>query len=370
MGLRVLITNIELWPLSGTVLYVRDLALELQRQGHEPVVFSLAVGEVARELRQAGIPVIDTLRRMRQAPDIVHGHHHAPTTMAVRRWPTRPAIFICHDHRAPKDRTPLHPSIRRYLGVSRVCVQRLVREGVPAEEASLLLNFVDTRRFTARPPLPERPCRALVFSNYAHAGTHLPAVTAACREAGLQLDVVGAGAGNAVDRPEEVLGHYDIVFAKGKAAMEAMAVGAAVILCDFSGVGPLVTSAEFDDLRPLNFGFQALRDQLAPDLLLREIARYDAQDAMRVRDRLRSEASLEQAVKALVALYHDVMTEHEGSPKRHPVQVERLSIRGPLFLQLRWRWRSVPPRWRNPVERLPGVAQLKAGLRRLMDAEE
>ena len=56
MGLQVLITNIELWPPSGTVLYVRDLALELQRQGHTPVVFSSTAGSVAEELRAAGRP--------------------------------------------------------------------------------------------------------------------------------------------------------------------------------------------------------------------------------------------------------------------------------------------------------------------------
>ena len=50
-------------------------------------------------------------------------------------------------------------------------------------------------------------------------------------------------------QPERVLGRYDIVFAKAKAAMEAMAVGAAVVLCDFGGVGPMVTWADFDRLR-------------------------------------------------------------------------------------------------------------------------
>ena len=36
MGLRVLITNINLWPPSGTAVYTRDLALELRRQGISP----------------------------------------------------------------------------------------------------------------------------------------------------------------------------------------------------------------------------------------------------------------------------------------------------------------------------------------------
>ena len=48
------------------------------------------------------------------------------------------------------------------------------------------------------------------------------------------------------ESPELLLPKYEIVFAKGKAAMEAMAVGTAVILCDFSGVGPMVSSTRFD----------------------------------------------------------------------------------------------------------------------------
>jgi len=50
------------------------------------------------------------------------------------------------------------------------------------------------------------------------------------------------------------------VFAKGKAALESLAVGAAVVLCDARGVGPMVTSSQLDHLRPLNFGLRALRD--------------------------------------------------------------------------------------------------------------
>jgi hypothetical protein len=198
MGLRVLITNIELWPPSGTVLYVRDLALELQRQGHTPVVFSSAAGGVAEELRAAGIAVTDRLSRLRETPDIIHGHHHAPTLAALHRWPTVPAIHVCHDHISPNDRTPIHPNIRRHFGVSRVCVQRLVGDRVPESRAGLLLNFVDLERFPPRTALPERPRRALVFSNYAHAGSHLPVVIEACRQAGLELDVAGAGVGRLV----------------------------------------------------------------------------------------------------------------------------------------------------------------------------
>jgi hypothetical protein len=36
---------------------------------------------------------------------------------------------------------------------------------------------------------------------------------------------------------QEVLGRYDLVFAKAKCAIEAMVVGAAVIVCDANGLG-------------------------------------------------------------------------------------------------------------------------------------
>ena len=367
MGLRVLITNLELWPPSGTVLYVRDLALELQRQGHTPVVFSSTAGGVAEELRGAGIEVTDRLGRIRETPDIIHGHHHAPTLVALRHWPTIPAIFVCHDHTSPNDRAPIHPNIRRYFGVSRVCVRRLVHDGVPEGGADLRLNFVDLARFSPRAPLPKRPRRALVFSNYAHQGTHLPAIVEACRQAGLELDVAGVGVGRIVTEPERLLGQYDVVFAKAKAAMEAMAVGTAVVLCDFSGVGPMVTSSQFDELRPLNFGFETLRDPLQPEPLLREIARYDPEDAARVRDLIRSEAGLVGAVERLVAIYQEAIAEHRrtwsGSNARRP---ERRSIGEPLFLRLYWHWTSMSPKHAEKLKTLPGIQVIKRGLRRLL----
>ena len=367
MGLRVLITNINLWPPSGTVLYVRDLALELQRQDHTPMVFSSTGGSIAEELRDAGIAVTDRLSRLRETPDIIHGHHYAPTLVALRRWPGVPAIFVCHSHASWIDRTPIHPNIRRHFGVSRVCVKRLIDDGVPETDADLLLNFVDLARFLPRAPLPERPRRALVFSNYAHEGSHLPAIVEACRQAGLELDVAGAGVGRIMSEPERLLGQYDIVFAKAKAAMEAMAVGTAVVLCDFSGVGPMVTSTRFDELRPLNFGFEALQDPLLPEPLLREIARYDPEDAARVRDLLRSRAGLVPAVQSLVSIYNDVIEEHRHDRSRTNSQrPHRWAIREALFLRLYWRWSAVSPRHREKLKRLPGAHAFRHGLGQLL----
>lgn len=266
-------------------------------------------------------------------------------------------------------RVPLHPNVRRYLGMSRLCVDRLRTEGIAEEKLHLSWNFVDTCRFLPRPPLPDRPRRALIFSNYARSATHLPAVTEACLRAGLELDVIGSGVGNAVAKPEEVLAQYDIVFAKAKAAIEAMAVGTAVVLCDYAGVGPMVTSAEFEALRPLNFGFEALRSPHEPEHVLQQIDRYDARDAARVRDLLRGQAGLEPAVRDLVRLYGEVIKE-QSLAARDEKRMGRWRYRGTLLRytlmeQLVLAWRAVPLKQKDRITGFPGFRPLKAQLLRL-----
>jgi hypothetical protein len=109
--------------------------------------------------------------------------------------------------------------------------------------------------------------------------------------------------GTATARPEEVLGNYDLIFAKARAALEALAVGAAVVLCGPSGAGPLVTLAEFERLRSLNFGLRVLNQPITPTTLAREVARYDAADTAAVSARVRAEAGRESAVDQLIELY-------------------------------------------------------------------
>ena len=58
-GLRVLITNYAMASRAGTELYVRDLALALQRRGHTPVVYTTEIGELGLSLRRATVPVVE-----------------------------------------------------------------------------------------------------------------------------------------------------------------------------------------------------------------------------------------------------------------------------------------------------------------------
>lgn len=339
-GLRILITNITLATRTGTELYVRDLATALLDRGHTPIVYSTELGPVAQELRAATVLVIDDLAALAMSPDVIHGHHNLPTMTALLRFPGVPAVFFCHDPSAWHDSPPRFPRILRYVAVNLPCRQRLVvKHSIPEDRVRLLLNFVDLERFKPRGPLPRYPGRALVFSNNASKRTHLRAVREACTRAGIPVDVIGASAGKVCPRPEEVLGDYDLVFAKGRCALEAAAVGAAVVLCDAMGVGPMVTTGELDRLRLL--GVRALCQPVDPQVLAVEIARYDPQDAAEVSRRIRATAGRDGAVDEILALYQEVLAEHV-SRGGHGANAEwragaYINLLGWRLLRLAWR---------------------------------
>lgn len=346
MSLKILLTTLELESYSGLPLYTRDVALELKRQGHLPQVYTLKDGRVAEELREAGIFVTNNPARLSFKPDIIHGQHRVSTLIAVKQFRRTPAIFINHNHTFWGDQAPFHPRIRQYFGVSRICMDRLKMDGVPEDRIHFLANFVDINRFSARPPLPEKPRKALVFSNYANDQTHLPAVKEACLQAGLELDVIGMHT-NYVLNPESMLGDYDIIFAKAKAAIEALAVGSAVILCDYAGVGPMVTLAEFYNLRLMNFGFQSLTSPLTSEHILAQIALYDPKDSLTVRNLIRTTSSLEIAVKDLVSTYQIVINEYKKNKTIRTVKGTMMPFNELVYWERAKFWASLTSKQRE-----------------------
>lgn len=330
--MNVLITNIRLDGRSGTELYVRDLAMELKRCGHYPVVYTSAIGVVAKEIRAAGILVTNRIADIDCQPDVIHGHHRDETMTALLAFPGVPGIFVCHDMHAWHDQAPLFPRIRRYLAVSDFLRQRLLRDGVPEDRTQVLHNFVDMERFHTRPLLPEYPRRALVFSNAASKKTYLPGVVEACERRGIAVEAAGLAVGRTLDRPEEVLGQFDLVFAKGKAALESLAVGTAVIVCDATGVGPMVTSAEFARIRDLNFGLRLMTEPHSAEVIGRCIERYDAEDATNVRNLVRCEAGLKTAAGKLVSIYQELIAEHRAADPQD-FDTERIATK--LYLENR-----------------------------------
>jgi hypothetical protein len=287
-GLCVLITNafIENW--TGSELYVRDVAFELIKRGHKPIVYSPRIGKLADELGRKSIPVVKDLDSISVKPDLIHGQHHLETMTALSRFPGTPAIFFCHGWVPWEETPPYHPRIINYVTISDALHDRLVYEfGIPAEKIATIRNSVDLERFRPRPPLPCIPKRALVFNNRISEANILGIVREACARHGIVMDAIGYESNNPSFNPEAQLGNYDIIFAVGRAAFESIAVGAAVICCSLEGAGQMVTTQNLEWLRNNNFGIRVLNQPLTVDILSAEIKRYDPSDALTVSQRVR-----------------------------------------------------------------------------------
>lgn len=337
-GLRVLLTNCWLENRAGTELYVRDVALGLLRAGHQPMVWSPLLGEVAAEISAAGVPVMAELRRGLPEPDVLHCQHGDETLAALSRFPDRPGLYVQHDAQAWQDTPPLHARLRRYLAVDELCLQRLLASGVDPARTAVVPNSVDLDRFCVRDPLPARPRRALVFGNTAREETFLPSVRAACERMGIELDVAGLGSGKSSHRPEQLLRDYDLVFAKARAALEAVAVGCAVVVLDVIGIAGMVTEENLPEWRRWNLGRGLLTAAHDVNRLVLEIERYDPADASRCATYVRDNCGLDAMIATLLAEYDGVAKDWDvngsADPRAELIEVsERLALIGPLRLK-------------------------------------
>lgn len=298
--LTVLLTNLVLSGRSGTEIVVRDLAFALRALGHRPIVYSPHLGPIAAELRAAGFLVVAGLDEPVPRIDVIHGHHLPTTVAAMARWPDTPAVFVCHDFVAWHDRPPLFPAVRRYVAVDETVGSRLQREGAPRSRTSVVLNQPDLARFVPGPALPGRPRRALAFAkNHGH----IDAIARACEVREIGLEVVGHAVGRIIPSPEQALHEVDLVFTSALSALEAMASGRGVIACDGRGLAGWISPERYERWRRLNFGLATLQAPVTVDRVLDEIDRYDAEEAVIVAGRVRSEGGVVAQARQYSALY-------------------------------------------------------------------
>jgi hypothetical protein len=349
-NLNILITNFYLDSYGGTQSVTRDLAIWLKRLGHTVCIYSPRLGVVSDEIAAHGIVVTDRLGQLTLEPDIIHGQFYRETLRALLHFPLAPAVYAHHGTSFYGE--PFYfPRVLRYVAVDARCREHLEgKTEIPRSRIDTILNFIDLERFQRRPPLPPRPRRALLFSNYAAEHTHLPVVRGVCRRMGLSLDVAGGMAGKAVANPESILPEYDLVFAKARCALEATAVGCATVLCDSTGAGPMVTTQNFAGLRRMNLGVNALTKPLQPAAIMAEIERYDPAEAKRVSECARQEAGIADGIYQWTRLYEAVVTEARTLPR--DIDAE-LRAAGFFFETLaRWSYESRLQWEREQLERL------------------
>ncbi len=303
--MNILMTNHRLSHRGGSELFTSEIAETFRDLGHAVCVFTTLGGEVAEHLTGLGNPVVAKPGDCPFRPDIIHGQHHLETMAAIAAWPGVPAVYFIHGATPWEEHPPVHPRLRHYLATSPRFAWWVAREcGV--EETSLLTvhNFFDPRRFrrTREPRLPM--VKALVFHNTMAAdGAAHRELQAACAEAGMTLDAIGQAFGKTIGTPEDILPDYDVVFAAGRSAIEAMACGCAVIPITSTQSAEWIHPGNFNAMRDRNFTAELNSPPLDRAGILNELRAINPTATMEVSRRIRSEATLAATAGRLLECY-------------------------------------------------------------------
>jgi hypothetical protein len=316
--LSILITNNTLGMPAGSECYARDIARFLIKQGHTVIAYSTMLGQIANELTSMGATVVDSLDKLETRPDIIHGQHHMDTLTALLYFPGVPVVHFIHGL-LPWEEHPL-PDLSCIVSVvlvSQFLRDRLLENGLISEsKVRIIPNFVDESRFTQKhqSATDRKDLNILIYGNYKP--KELGAICKASTILNAKLDMIGAWSpsGSQSD-PEDFLPRYDVVFAYGKSAMEALFSGCDVILCHSTGTGDLVDDYNFKNHRNKNFGFSCCQKQQGVTSIVNMLTRVSdskTRNEAVLSSAFRDSLSASHQLPALEDLYYEALDLYES----------------------------------------------------------
>jgi hypothetical protein len=218
--------------IGGTETYVFTVAEQLDRLAHEAVVYSPEPGRGVETARERGLTVCSA-GELGEEFDVALVQDAAVAYEVAELCPGVPSVFVAHSESFDPQSPPQLPGTVSVQVALNDRVERRLRAFAAKAEIVRLRQPIDTERFQAPWPLPERPKRALLLSNNIVAD-RLAMLEEACGEAGLELVRTG-GAGRQTTDPRQALAEADVVIGYGRAILEAMACGRAAFVYDWSG---------------------------------------------------------------------------------------------------------------------------------------
>jgi hypothetical protein len=281
--MRILMTQRALEHWGGSEFVTIEVARELRARGHDVAVFSPRIGRPANLLAPLGICVRSKLSDIPWEPEI-------------------------------------HPRVLRYLVMCEWMAPRLGPEiGVSVDRVAVVPNFVNTSRFSEVRKAPEAPARALLFGGAGLDPAEMQHLEAICAHCGISLDRIGYTHGNPRENPEIFLQSYDLVFAIGKCAIEAMACGCAVIPLVPGLAGHLITPDNYEQWSFSNFSPRHFTagTTLSAEWLKAELKQYSACKVAAVTEKVRATRSLLTTVDMLESIYKAAVAKYrsEVQPK-------------------------------------------------------
>jgi hypothetical protein len=294
--MRFVLGNRHLLAAGGTEVHLVTVAEHLLRLGHEVRLYAPELGPFADHARRRGLAVHGSLRELPADCDVVFAQDGIVVLDLAERYPQALTVFrVCgdvFDFQLP----PQLDGVVDLVVVLSDRYERLARACAVAVPTLRLRVPIDIDRLVPMGALRDRPRRAVLLGNY---GERAELVREIWGRHGLEVTRVG-GDVQTYDVAAAVA-DADIVVAKSRAALDAMACGRAVYVYDVFGGDGWVTAESYPVLEADNFAGQATGRVIDAAALAADLADYRPEMGATNRDLVLQHHSARNHVIALLA---------------------------------------------------------------------
>jgi len=343
--------------LGGSESYLLTVAEQLDRLGHEPVVYTAEPGAGAEVADERGLDVVDRTR-LPEDCDAVLAQDAGASLLLAGRYPAAPQLFVAHSESIDLQSPPQLPGIVGAVVALNDRVAARMRSFATAPRVVRLRQPIDTERFAPAEPLPPVAGRALVLSNNP-VEDRWQALEAACAEAGMSLARTGGVLRQSVDVRASIAG-AEVVIGYGRAILEAMSCGRAAYVYDWNGGEGWVTAESYPAIEADGIAGRSATGVLDPARLAADLRRYDPAMGPVNRDLVIAHHRANVHAQELVGLIREL----DPTPRRPPAPTDEMA----RLVRMEWRARTDVASLRRDNEALRG--SLKEAMEEAAEAEE
>jgi len=316
--MNILIATFYLDYVTGSALYVFDVAMFLKKKGHHVYVYSPFCGVVSKKLQEENIITTENLNDFsHNVFDVIHCHHE-PVAYIVRKYfPKTPILFVSHGVLPDLEKPPQKEvGISSFVAVSEEVRDNLARHGVKKKDITIVRNFVDINRFFSQRPIRGKPKNVLVISNYWKQKNRRKIIQA-CKELGLNITVFGQKT-KVEWCLEDRINDADLVISLGRGALEGLACERVVLVYDYHYGDGIVTPDNIHNIKQSNFSGRCFKIDYDTNSIKKAIQEYDPFTVKNNRKIVVDEFNIDTNMMVITSLYEKIRgTPITANPKKY-----------------------------------------------------
>jgi hypothetical protein len=240
---------------GGTETFCLTVARELQRRGHEVVLFADSFGPYADWAAELGVAIARGTDTLPPACDAILANDAITARLLAVRYPDARLVYCMHGTIFEIQQPPIEPGLIDAIVAPSERFAAFGRSFPIDVPVVRVRQPIDTEWFAPSGPPRRPPRRALLLSNALIEGPRRDALLETWTSRGIQ--VVQVGHGDRVLDVRPAMADSDIVIGRGRAAIEGMACGKAVYVFDVGGGDGWVTPETYPAIEADNFAGMA-----------------------------------------------------------------------------------------------------------------